>query len=193
MGRKVGPRKTESSIGRHSHDPAGLEKQPSPPEGPEELSLVWDHPVADAFGGLLPKQQQFLIEYLRSWNGAEAYRRAYNPLAKIEVACANSSRLIANAKVSAILEQFSSRRTEALLLVARTYFEMAQATKPSWVEDSHGQYENAGDAPDWKTRKDGADGLAKLYGLYAPDKVNHAHEVRNEIVRYYQPIREEPE
>lgn len=137
---------------------------------PEELELVWDDKVAEAFAALVPKQQSFLIEYLKSWNGSDAYRKAYNPLARDEVASANASRLIASDKVGVILARFQERKTEALFTVARTYFDMNQATKPEWVETKDGTWENVGDVPDWKARKDGADGLCKVYGLNAAEK-----------------------
>lgn len=128
-------------------------------EKPEALEAVWDKDVAETFGTLPPKQQQFLIEYLKCWNGSAAYRKAYNPKASIAVASANGSRLIANDKVSAILAKFAERRTEALLTVSKTYFEMTAATLPKSRK-----------APDWKARKDGADGLARVYGLNAAEE-----------------------
>lgn len=144
-----------------------------PPEYPipEELAIVWDPAVAEAFAALRPQQQDFLLAYLRTGNGSESYRLAYNKLAGDHLASVAGSRLVACVGISLILQRFTDRKTEALFRVTKTFFDLTEASKPEWVEDSKGQWVNAGDAPDWKARKDGADGLCKIYGLNAPEKV----------------------
>ena len=61
---------------------------------PEELETVWDKDIAAAFLELNPQQQNFLLAYLKEWNGAEAYRQSYNKLATNEVAAACASRIV---------------------------------------------------------------------------------------------------
>jgi len=138
---------------------------------PEELESVWDEAVAQAFAALRPQQQTFLLAYLGTGNAAESYRRAYNPLAKDHLAGNAGAQALETIGISGILAKFQSQRTHDLFLVVKTYREMAEATKPEWTEDSDGQWQNVGDVPDWKARKDGADGLSKIRGLNAPEKV----------------------
>lgn len=156
---------------------------------PEELEIVWDSAIAEAFKALRPKQQDFLLEYLRTGNAAAAYRKAYNPLASDHLASVCGSQVLASSGISGILAKFENRKTEALFRVTKTFFDLTEAAKPEWVEDSDGQWQNVGDVPDWKARKDGADGLCKIYGLNAPEKVqddrltallNHMHRTKEE-------------
>ena len=58
--------------------------------------------------GLTNKQQAFIDEYLKCWNVTEAYVRVYNPKSR-EVASANGSRLLGNARIS---EQIKKRVAE---------------------------------------------------------------------------------
>lgn len=138
---------------------------------PEELVTVWDDEVARTFRDLRPQQQDFVIAYIATGNGAESYRRAYNKLASDHLASVAGSRLLASVGVGAILDKFTNRKTEALFRVTKTYFDLTEATKPNFVQDKDGQWSNAGDTPEWKARKDGADGLSKIYGLNSPEKV----------------------
>lgn len=50
--------------------------------------------------GLTPNQQVFCDEYLRNRNATQAYLRAYPGVKNAEVASANGSRLLGNARVS---------------------------------------------------------------------------------------------
>ena len=149
---------------------------------PEELQIIWDDKVAEAFHALRPKQQDFLLHYLNCGNAAASYRKAYNPMATDAVSSANGSRLVASDSMGAVLEKFINRKTEALFTVANTYFEMTSASKAEWHKDELGQYENIGDVPDWRARKDGADGLCKLYGLCAPAQVKTEPQVHGRVV-----------
>jgi hypothetical protein len=152
-------------------------------EVPEELSPVWDDKIAEAFKGLNPKQQTFLIKYVSCWNGAEAYRTAYNPLAGDHLAASLGSRLIANDDISLILAKFADNKTEALFLVQKTYTEAAtQATKPIFGKDELGQPVLVMDVPDHAVRVKAADSIAKLHGLNAPAEVKHEVTSRVQIV-----------
>lgn len=144
---------------------------PIPEPIPEELEVVWDPGIAIAFKALRPKQQDFLLAFLREGNAAEAYRKAYNRTASDHLASVCGSQHLASLGIQSILSKFENRKVEALFRVTKTFFDLTEAVKADWVKDENGQYENAGDTPDWKARKDGADGLCKIYGLNAPEKV----------------------
>lgn len=148
---------------------------------PEELQTVWDNEIATLFAGLRPQQQDFLLVYLREGNAAEAYRKAYNPLAKEHLASVSGSKLVASVGISAILAKFNDYKTEALFTVVQGYREMAKATKPEWVQDENGQWENVGDAPDWQARKEAFLGIRKVHGLDQPAEVKHSGEVTSKV------------
>ena len=140
-------------------------------EIPEELEQVWDDSIAQAFAALKPKQQDFLLHFLRCGNASEAYRKAYNPVAKDHLAHCAGSQALGSIGVRAVLDKFNDQKALALFTVSKTYFDMTQAVKPEWEKDGDGQYENVGDVPDWMARDKGAAGLCKIYGLNAPEKV----------------------
>lgn len=127
---------------------------------PEPLDEVWDDDVRTAFKALNPRQQNFLIEYLRTGVGATAYKVAYDPEASNHLAAAHGSRLVSNHNIQAVLKKFGDRKDDALQTVVKTYFDMANAS-----------HDERGEKPDWKTRKDGADGLSRIFGLNSPEKV----------------------
>lgn len=137
---------------------------------PEELEAVWDDKVAAEFAALRPKQQDFLLHYLRTGNAAEAYRRAYNNAVGDHQASSQGAQAMASKGIEAILTLFQEQKTHDLFLCINTLREMAQATKPEWVEDKDGQWQNVGDAPDWGARKDAVVNLAKLRGLNAAEE-----------------------
>jgi hypothetical protein len=141
-------------------------KKPTKPKvvdnGPDELDGVWDEEVAAAFQGLNPKQQIFLIEYLKCGVGSEAYRKSYNAEASDHLASVHGSRLVANTGIRTILTKFADRKEDAMFTVVRTYFDMTGAKRST---------ETGREVPDWKSRKDGADGLSRIFGLNAPEKV----------------------
>lgn len=142
---------------------------------PEELHPVWSYKVAEAFRALEPKQRVFILAYVRKWNGSEAYREAYNPLANDGTAAACGSRLLANANVKAVLGAFLDTQTEDLLLVKQTYVEAARtASKPIFGKDSDGQPILVLEQADHDVRIKAAQALAKLHGLNAPDKTEHS-------------------
>ncbi len=149
---------------------------------PEELAGVWDTDIAAAFKSLRPQQQDFLMAYIQTGNAAAAYRKAYNPLAKDHLASVCGSQHLASLGIQSILAKFASQKTEALFLVLQGYREMAAATKADWVKDENGQYENAGDAPDWQARKEAFLGLRKIHGLDAADKLEHSGEISTSAV-----------
>jgi hypothetical protein len=141
---------------------------------PEELESVWDDKVAEAFKALEPRQRNFLLAYLGCWNGAEAYRKAYNPLASDHVATNSGSRILAKNGIKTVLQAFLDTQTEDLLLVKRTYIEAAKtATTPIFGKDDLGQPILVMEQPDHDVRIKAAQALAKLHGLNAPDKQEH--------------------
>lgn len=140
------------------------------PSIPEELESVWDKEVAEAFAALRPQQQEFLIQYLQTGIASEAYRRAYNKSASDHLASVSGSQILATLGIRSILLKFASRKTEALFTVLKGYEDMARATKADWVKDENGQYENAGDTPDWQARKEAFIGIRKIHGLDAAEK-----------------------
>lgn len=138
---------------------------------PEQLEQVWDEKISTAFHTLEPRQQKFILKYLECLNGAEAYRHAYNELAKDAVAAASASRLLTNVNVKTILTCFMDTKDEDFFLIRNTYKSAAeQAIKPIYGKDSDGQPIKIEDLPDHDTRIKGAQALAKLHGLNAPDK-----------------------
>jgi hypothetical protein len=135
---------------------------------PEELESVWDDEIAADFKELNPNQQAFIIAFIgpSKGNAADAYRRGYNrPLISPESAGGLASSVMRSHQIGRILEKFAGTKTEALFTVVNGYREMAQACKPNWVKDEHGQYENAGDDPDWQARNWAFSGLRGVYGL----------------------------
>jgi len=148
---------------------------------PEELQTVWDDEIAQAFQALRPQQQDFLIAYLNTGNAAEAYRRAYNPMAKDHLASVAGSRCVASVGIEPILQKFASNKTEVLFTVVHGYREMAQATKPNWVQDKDGQWENVGNDPDWQARKEAYLGMRKVHGIDPAERVDHT--VKAQIVQ----------
>ncbi len=136
-------------------------------EIPDELNAVWDKEIAEAFKALRPQQQTFLIAYLNTGNSAESYRRAYNAAAKDHLAGNAGAQALESIGISTILMKFQQQRTHDLFLSVKT---LREATKPNWVQDKSGQWENAGDSPDWASRKDAIAGLTKLRGLNAAEK-----------------------
>ncbi len=148
---------------------------------PEELSSVWDKDVAAAFDNLRPQQQDFLTAYLHTGIAAAAYRKAYNPQASDHLSSVAGSRMLSSVGIELILLKFASNKTEALFTVLNGYREMAQATKADWVKDENGQYENAGDTPDWQARKEAFIGLRKIHGLDAAERIDHT--VKTQVVQ----------
>lgn len=134
---------------------------------------MWDDEIADAYAGLSEKQAKFLQAYLHSGNAAESYRKAYNPMASAHLASVCGNVVLTSAGMVTIMEKLTRQRVANLLLVEKTFREMAEACKPNWIQDPVTKdWENTGDEPDWKARKDGADGLARLDALYAPVEAN---------------------
>ena len=140
------------------------------PAIPEELETVWDKDVAEVMARMKPKHQDFLLCYIREGNAAAAYRKVYNPLAKDHLAAVGGSQLLTTNDIHSVLLKFASQKTEALFTVIQGYRDMAQATKADWVKDESGQYENAGDTPDWQARKEALLGLRKIHGLDSAEK-----------------------
>lgn len=136
-------------------------------ETPEELSTVWDDEIRAAYSALEPRQQKFLCAYVGTWNGAEAYRQAYNQLAKDNVAAASGSRLLTKVNIQKILKRFEENRLEDLFLCRYTFQRAAQcAVKPIYVKDKDGVPEKVEDLEDHDVRVRAADKLAKLAKLY---------------------------
>lgn len=166
--------------------PPGKTGAEANPDIPEELQAVWDKDIAAAFQALRPQQQDFLLCYLREGNAAAAYRFAYNKLAKDHLASVCGSQHLATLGIQSILLKFASIKTEALFQVIHGYREMAQATKPEWVQDEDTkQWENVGDVPDWQARKEAFLGIRKIHGLDAAEKVDTT--VKGSVVHVYGP------
>ena len=146
-------------------------KQRKLPEPPEELAAIWDEQIACAFLSLTPKQQKFITVYIREQNSAEAYRQAYNPEATTKNASSCGAHFLSTPSVRPILERFADRSLEALFVVPKTFFEATSAVKPAIGRDEAGQPILVDGAPDHDVRIKGAVGLAKLYGLNAPEKL----------------------
>lgn len=139
---------------------------------PDELVTLWDEEIAEAFQKLTARQQSFLLAYIQTGNYAESYRRSYNPLANAHLATVCGQSVMSSSAMGLIAEKLAAGRTADFLQVHKTFHEMTEAAKPNWVQDEAGQWENTGDEPDWRARKDGADGLARLRGLNAPVENN---------------------
>jgi hypothetical protein len=138
---------------------------------PEELAIVWSDKIAAAFKALEPRQQKFLLAYLKCYVGSEAYRQSYNELASDKVASVCASRLLAHVSIKPILEAFVDHRTEDLFLVHKVYTDAAtQAVKPIYGKDEDGQPIKIEDMPDHDIRIKAASALAKLGGLNAAEK-----------------------
>ncbi len=160
---------------------------------PEELQTVWDDEIAALFANLRPQQQDFLLVYLREGNAAEAYRQAYNKMAKEHLASVSGSKLVASVGIAPILAKFNDYKTEALFTVVQGYREMAKATQPKWVQDKDGQWENVGDAPDWQARKEAFIGIRKVHGLDQPAEVKHSGEIVSKVVQVQLPTKKKAE
>jgi hypothetical protein len=136
----------------------------------------WDAETKAIFKKLEPHYQRFLLAFIRDGRAARAYLECgINPDATPETAANGGWRMLRNPNIQAILEKLSDRRGEALYRVNRTYLEMTEAVSVGKVpksEESEGdeKFEYA-EVPDWSARNMGAQGLARLYGLNAPEKV----------------------
>jgi hypothetical protein len=137
---------------------------------PEELEPVWDAKIEETFRALTPKQQDFVIAYLQTGSATKAYRKAYNPNAGQHLAENCGAQVMGGKGVGTVLMAFEDQKTHDLFLCIKTLREMAEATKPQWQQDKDGQWENAGDVPDWQARKSAVDGLSKIRGLNAAEK-----------------------
>lgn len=177
---KTPKKKREATPSSPKVSPAAVDAPPA--LIPEELSAVWDDEIAAIFAGMKLQHQDFLLCYLREGNAAAAYRHAYNKLAKDHLAAVCGSQVLTTADISKILAKFASIKTEALFTVINGYREMAQATKPNFVQDEEGQWMNAGDLPDWQARKEALIGMRKIHGLDAADKVEHSGEIKGSSV-----------
>lgn len=144
---------------------------------------MWEDEIAEAYKALSEKHQRFLLAYLRTGNAAEAYRKVYNPLASPHLASVCGNSVLSSAGMERILQCFVQQRTADLLLVKKTFREMAEASKPNWIQDPVTKdWENTGDEPDWKARKDGADGLARLDALYAPVETHLKAQIQSQVL-----------
>lgn len=174
-GKTPGVKKREATPKRPKVSPAAVDAPPA--TIPEELETLWDERVATAFAALRPKQQSFLLVYIRKGNAAEAYRKSYNPLADSHLATVCGNGILSNPAIGDILHKLTEQKTADLLLTIKTFRDMAEAVKPNWVQDEAGQWENTGEEPDWKARNDAAKGLAMLRGLNQPTEVKHSGEI----------------
>ncbi len=141
---------------------------------PEELSVIKNDEVIAAFNRLNLKQQKFILHYLKNGVGAEAYRQAYNECAEDTVAASCGSSLLRVPDIKIILKAFRDFQEEDFVTVRKVFVDAAlTAIKPIYGKDANGQPEKIEDLPDHDIRIKGANGLAKLHGLNAPDKQEH--------------------
>jgi hypothetical protein len=159
-----------------AHLPLGPDWEPKPIPTPKDLVNLQekanDKALEEVWAELRPQQQAFLAAFLETGNRAEAYRRAYNPTATDHVASVCGSRMLASVGISTIFEKLNDQKAAAMHVASQVFFDMANAVVPKLRKDRKtGQYVNIGVVPDWKTRSDGAHGLAKVYGNYAPENV----------------------
>ncbi len=141
---------------------------------PEELSVIESPEVLKAFHSLNEKQQCFILHYLKCGVGAEAYRKSYNELADNSTAAVCGSQLLRNPNIKIILAAHQDFRDEDLQTVRKVFLEASTtAIKPIYGKDELGQPIKIEDLPDHDIRIKGANGLAKLHGLNAPDKQEH--------------------
>jgi len=135
---------------------------------PEELEAVWDEETSSDWETLNINQRGFITAFLgpARGNASEAYRIGYNrPLLNTDTTHGLAASVLRSPTLCRILEKFLSNKTEVMFTVVNGYREMAQASKPNWVKDDEGQYENAGDLPDWQARNWAFTGLRGVYGL----------------------------
>lgn len=157
---------------------------------PEELETIWDDDIAAAFAKMNEKQQNFLTSYLRTGDPAQSYRTGYNrPMASPHLAANSAYQILESIGIQAVMQKIQAQRTGDLFLVVKTFREMAEASKPEWTEDKNGQWQNVGDVPDWKARKDAADGLAKLRGLNAPAEVKQSLDITSRVIQVELPTK----
>ena len=141
----------------------------------ESLRTIWDADTEKTFKKLSQKQKNFVIEYLKTFHGGEAYKAAYNPQCNNLLAASCGSRLLANPNVAKIMSVFNDNKIEAVSMVVHGYREMSRATKPEWLKGEDGQYENVGELPDWQARKEALLGLRKVHGIDAAEKTETKH------------------
>jgi hypothetical protein len=159
-------KKGKAPPAKQAHLDLGPEFEPRPV--PKALKDLGDASLDDVWATLRPAQQAFLAVFLETGNSAEAYRRAYNPTASDHVASVSGSRMMSSAGIETIMAKMNDRRMAAMYAADKVYFDMTTATVPVPVKDKKtGQYKIVGHSPDWKARKDGADGLSRRYGLNA--------------------------
>jgi len=135
---------------------------------PDELTAIWDDEVMAAFDKLTERQKTFITVYIREGNASAAYRAAYNPLASVHLSSICGHSTLASAGLRPIVERLCDQKAAMFLLGTKTLVEMAEATKPEWVQDENDQWENVGDVPDWTHRAKAIEGLARIHGLNAP-------------------------
>lgn len=139
---------------------------------PEELETVWDPKVAEAFEALVPKHQEFLLEYLRNnHNGTQAYYTTYGKNHTENVASSSAWRLLRSVKIEAVLSAFQKTNTADLFMVKRALEDAIEnAYKPIFGKDSDGQPELIQEIPDYAARIKAADSLMNLHGFKAAEK-----------------------
>ena len=143
----------------------------SKPSG--DADEFWDAETRAIFKKLEPHYQRFLLAFVKFGKGSPAYREAINPDADDGTAGACAHRMLKNANIQAILGKLAEDAGEALYRVNRVYTEMTEATTVGMVLRKKGdslELELA-EVPDHAIRKHGADGLARIKGLNAPEKV----------------------
>lgn len=118
------------------------------------------------FNKLKGVEKRFVSHWLESKNAAEAYRHATKNPSMGDCASSIGLRMMKRPDVKAFLDEFMDLRTPAYYKVIDTYMGMMDATKANFVQNPEDKtWENTGDIEDWKARKDGADGITKLYGM----------------------------
>lgn len=129
---------------------------------------------------LNPRHQAFADEYLANGrNGYLAYIKVYGEKENRNVAEANASRLLSNAKVKEYIEVRSENIAEALGI---DFEWLLREQKDIYYMAKHKVYynlngEEMGESPDFGNANKALDQLAKLIGAYAPTKSENKHEI----------------
>lgn len=153
-------------------------KAVEPATVPPELTALTeaDPKLVAVFQALTTQQRRFLVEYVRTGNGAAAYRAAYNAKATTHVASVAGAATLATVGVAKFAEAMARRQLSDLLHVQKTFLEMSAANAQKWDAKKKKYVDTK--TPDWGARKDGAEGLSRLHKLFAPTEINVTSKVQ---------------
>lgn len=111
------------------------------------------------------KQEIFVREYLKDFNGTRAYKEAYKSCKKDDTARTNASRLLANANIQRAIQEQSSKRLEEIDIdVAYIVNNIKEVTERCMKQDEQGRF-------DAKNSLRGLELLGKYKAIFS-DNVN---------------------